>query len=125
MPCRNLSDFVFLALQDKCGTKGLACIQRLKYVTHVAVCNPVGISVGQQVFTGKPHPPENYPPWPGRVYNTDIEAGAALVGILNGYGVAFMLAQHRQQFGPRLIDQVSIFGDDNGVISFAWHISLH
>ena len=65
-----------------------------------------------------------YPTWPGRQYNTNTEGGAALVGMPNGYGVAFMLAQRRASFGPRTIDHVRIFGNDHGQLTVGWHVNV-
>ncbi|KAI4156026.1 MAG: hypothetical protein LQ340_000572 [Diploschistes diacapsis] len=123
-PCTFLSDFVFLAIQQQCGTQGLPCIQRLQYIIHMLVSNSVSVAVAQRVFTGGTGTPASFPQWPGRSYETDTEGGAALVGVPNGYGVAYMLAQHRAQLGPRTVDQVRVFGNDYGQLCIAWHVNV-
>ncbi|PSN75359.1 hypothetical protein BS50DRAFT_616031 [Corynespora cassiicola Philippines] len=47
--------------------------------------------------------------WPGVTFRTDSLEGRALLGTPNGAGVAWLLAQHREQLGWRVVDQVTVF----------------
>ena len=49
-------------------------------------------------------------PWPhGKTIKTADEAGKALVGCPNGYGIAYMLAQNQNVLGKKTITEVTIF----------------
>ena len=52
------------------------------------------------------------------------QAAKALVGIPNGLGIAWMLLQHKKQFGPRTIDEVKVFGSDYGELCISWKIII-
>ena len=115
---------MFLALQDQCGDEGDACIQRLQWVIHEIVTTDVTVAAAKQIMFGDPEiASPTYPQWPGTAYPTTDDAGAALVGCPNGYGVAYMLGQHEAQFGGRYIDAAVIFRNDVEALSIGWRIA--
>jgi hypothetical protein len=48
-------------------------------------------------------------PWPGLTFPMTELPGLAMLGTPNGYGVAWLLIQHRAQFGRRTIESVKVW----------------
>jgi hypothetical protein len=53
--------------------------------------------------------------WPGRLFKPDSEEGKALLGSPNGLGVAWLLIQHKQQFGVCCVDEIRFFKTASGM----------
>ena len=115
-----LSDFMFMILQDMCKNQQspTACVRNLKWVVHYNVVNKVCLDVAKQATRN----PDIYsfPHWPGISFQVAGDYGStvtqwakALIGCPNGYGVAYMLSQFRLKFGPRTINNVYVFGNDD------------
>ena len=125
-PLRRLSDFMYLVYMDQCKQK-IICLQTLQYIIHYDVANTQSLETVSYIL--KVPLSHQFPDWDhGYVYkpgsqDTD-QAAKALVGIPNGLGIAWMLLQHEAQFGPRTIDQVTVFGSDYGELCIAWKIIL-
>jgi hypothetical protein len=49
------------------------------------------------------------PRWPGRSFLTDSCDAQALLGILNGQEVVYLLAQHRRELGYRVVKRITVF----------------
>ena len=49
--------------------------------------------------------------WPGMPFETTTDAGTALLGSPNGWGVGYMVAQHNQELGGKVVDRVVVFSD--------------
>lgn len=50
--------------------------------------------------------------WPGVTFGMDSEEGKAILGSPNGWGVAFMLIQHKRQLGNKVVEKVTVFQDE-------------
>ncbi|MCJ1323670.1 hypothetical protein MMC10_000331 [Thelotrema lepadinum] len=124
VPATHLSDFIFLVLKEQCGIESLACIQRLKYVIRHKVVNQISQQIANQVLLGKPNEPPNYryPAWSKQSYAATTDNGAALIGVPNGYGVAYSLMQHVLPLGRWTIKKVRVFGNDNGELCLAYRV---
>ena len=135
-PLRRFSDFLFLAHSFLCrGAEG--CLPRLEWIVHSFVVNEETIDVVDQLMGNPPNgtepdddPDEQDMKWPGKsfpitVATPDIidQASVATVGCPNGYGNAFLLSQHLQEYGYKTIDSVNIFADDQEELAVAWHIN--
>lgn len=99
------------------------CLQRLEWIIHHSVTNPVSENVAATVMGQS-----DYSAWPGKSFQTeDDDNGKALVGCPNGYGVGFLIADHSHLLGGKTIDYVNVFGDDvYGMIvdvNFAYHVT--
>ncbi|QDS73117.1 hypothetical protein FKW77_001062 [Venturia effusa] len=55
------------------------------------------------------------PPWPGKTFSMDSEAGKVLLGSPNGRGVAWFLLQHKMAFGLKTITSAVVFKEYGGV----------
>ncbi|MCJ1331848.1 hypothetical protein MMC10_008540 [Thelotrema lepadinum] len=111
-PVRRLSDFMFLAYQKACESDAdsAASLARLEWVIHHSTTNSVSMEVVKQITNNKTYRP--FPVWPGTEYTTTTDEGKALVGCPSGWGVAFMLGQHRQtDLGIKIIDKIHVFAD--------------
>ena len=124
-PPRRLSDVMCLTYMNMCG-QDIQCLQKLRWVIHYNIGNTQSLGAIQWLF-GNPPPNYKFKGWPGRGYDLSTQNTAqpaqALVGIPNGKGIAYMLLQHNQQFGPRTIDRVQVFGSDYGGLCVAWRIA--
>ncbi|KAF2852926.1 hypothetical protein T440DRAFT_553262 [Plenodomus tracheiphilus IPT5] len=47
--------------------------------------------------------------WPGRTYDVKSQVGEALLGSPNGSGVAYLLAQHKEQLGHKTVSRITMF----------------
>ena len=115
-PLRRLSDYTFLCLQNACKDDK-ECLGRIEWVIHQDVDNKVAQRVVKQIMSKKK--PTS---WPGKTFSTDDDEGKALVGCPNGYGLAYMLAQHQSALGKKTIDSVVVFKDKYGEMSLAFHV---
>ena len=75
----KLSDFVWLAYKQACGTD-TQCLGRLEWVVHHQITHTVSKAVIQKVTGMK----KNYPGFPGISHETTKDKGRALVGCPNG-----------------------------------------
>ena len=116
---RRLSDFVFLIYQYA-SFQYNQNLDHIEWVIHDKVTNPVCRGVAKTVYTWTQD--AALPAWPGISFNTNTEQGKALLGCPNGYGNAFMLAEHTDQLGSKTVDRVVIFKDDSSQFSMAFHI---
>ena len=123
-PVSRLSDITWLCWQSHCNTAPdvAGCLKNLKFVIHRLVVNPDSEAVAQQIMGTN----NNYPPWPGRKMDSDSPNGYAMIGCPNGYGVAYLLAQHSDEdksMGRKPIDYVWLYGPTKTTPSFVFHIT--
>ena len=123
LPLTHLSDYIFLVHKKQCGDNN-DCLKRLTWVVHDHVVNADTINAVNTALTGAGSETEGqYPAWPGKTLYTATDTGAvALVGAPNGWGIAYQLAQHRAQYGPKMIDKVVVFMNGDTHLSLAYHI---
>jgi hypothetical protein len=106
VPLKQYSDVVFLARQKQAGDN----IKNLKYVFRHKIVNSATQSLLKAVLEKRN---EKLKAWPGTKISM-IESGArAILGTSNGHGVAYLLAQHKEQLGVKVIDSVTIFESDH------------
>ena len=149
-PLRRFSDWLFVVWKDFCEDQP-PCIQHLNWVIHHTVFNPSCEDAATEtlVNTGDDDSDDDdsdharrgtsykWPSFPGTMFDirnefitprTDaidaaIENFNAMVGCPNGYGLAYMLQQHQDSMGYKVIDQVYLFrGDDTDLLNIAYHI---
>ena len=108
----------------------IGCLRNLKWIIHENVENP---TCQAAMDTAWEIPPKlnqpKWPAWPGRKYTvTDSEkadeakAARAMIGCPNGFGIAYMLMQHKEEFDTNTINSVTIFATDPGQQCLAWSI---
>jgi hypothetical protein len=86
-------------------------LKGLKYVLQSRITNSdtqdVLREIGDSMSLEK-HPNQ----WPGWSFSTDTEAGQALLGTPDAQGAAYLLIQHKDALGHKLIDKITIFWED-------------
>jgi hypothetical protein len=95
---------VFVEWQSQATERGLD-IRELNYVFRFEISNSDTIEVIQRLFGGM------YRQWPGLDFQMTHETGLAMLGTPNGRGVAWLLATHKEQFGKRTIESVTVWSD--------------
>ena len=90
----------------------------LNWVIRSDVRNPTTNSIANSAFDDH----EIIEEWPGTTFKMDTEVGKALLGSPNGYGVAWLLANHIVAMGSKTVDQVTVFTNDDGKMSLAFHV---
>ena len=134
-PPSRLSDWIFLIHTHLCGGS-LACLQRLQYVVHEHVTNYDTYGVANWVVYGPDQSGWNqFPSWAndpfqGATFAPDADTaggpthvdGNTLLGTPNGLGVAYLLSQHRNQYGPKIVDEINVFSTDDSALAIAYHI---
>jgi hypothetical protein len=97
---------VFVEWQYQARTRGLP-ISELNYVFRIEITNADTIKVIQRILGGA------FRPWPGVSVPMTNEAGLAMLGTPNGRGVAWLLATHKEQFGKKTIESVTVWSDSD------------
>ncbi|CAE7185341.1 hypothetical protein PTNB85_07087 [Pyrenophora teres f. teres] len=104
-PVQHWSDVAFLQWQylqeDEQGTRGL------KYILRESIENEDTLAIVERITNDLAAGEDLY--WPGLVLDANSEQAMALLGTPNGGGVAWMLAQHRQQLGHKVVEKVVLF----------------
>ncbi|CBX91010.1 hypothetical protein IAQ61_002476 [Plenodomus lingam] len=60
--------------------------------------------------------------WPGRTYDVESQAGEALFGSANGIGVAYLLAQHKEQLGHKTVSRITMFRGEWEPLVLLYHV---
>jgi hypothetical protein len=79
----------------------------LKAVFRVQIQNVETYTLLQKVIEKHGH--DTYLEWPGVSFEAESEEGRAILGTPNGSGVAWMLVQHKKQFGGKSVERVNLF----------------
>lgn len=107
VPLDRWSDVVFLEWKKLCK-KAHVPVSSLKHVIRYNVDNKPTEDVIQDVFG------LDRPDWSkisrGRRFHPDEEEFAALLGTPNGSGVAYMLIDHKGQFGQMRVKSITVKG---------------
>jgi hypothetical protein len=106
VPLKQYSDVVFLAWQKQAGDN----IKNLKYVFRHKIVNPATQNILNAVLEKRN---EKLQTWPGTKISMIESDARAILGTSNGHGVAYLLAQHKEQLGVKVIDSVTIFESDH------------
>ncbi|KAF2728424.1 hypothetical protein EJ04DRAFT_569550 [Polyplosphaeria fusca] len=85
----------------------------LKYIIIQDIMNWLTLGINREAHNRKG---EQDDPWPGVEFSTDSDEGKALMASPNGYGVAYLLIQHKKQLGKyRKVSKITMYdtrGDD-------------
>ena len=106
VPLKQYSDVVFLAWQKQAGDN----IKNLKHVFRHKIVNPATQNLLTAVLDKRN---EKLKTWPGTKISMVESDARAILGTSNGHGVAYLLAQHKEQLGVKVIDSVTIFESDH------------
>jgi hypothetical protein len=106
VPLKQYSDVVFLAWQKHAGDR----VRNLKYVFRHKIVNSATQGVLTAVLENRK---EKLKVWPGTKISMIESDARAILGTSNGHGVAYMLAQHKEQLGVKVVDSVTIFESDH------------
>jgi hypothetical protein len=60
--------------------------------------------------------------WPGISYDAAYEEGQALLGTPNGSSVVFLLIQHKEGLGHKIVDHITVFSSAGGDLMLLFHI---
>ena len=127
---RRWSDIAYLNYLSACEGN-TDCMKRIEWVIRYDVRNP---TTHQRIVEAAVNAGEGLSNWPGikrqmvdGKMDEDDEGGndgPALLGTPNGYGVAWLLANHPHSFGAKTIDYVHLWqaGNTRGA-SLAFHIA--
>ncbi|KAL5114890.1 hypothetical protein ACEQ8H_007208 [Pleosporales sp. CAS-2024a] len=121
-PLRHWSDVAFLQWCLAPSLPGAyryprSCPPPLNYILRCSIQNQETLQVVAQVM-GLPDASEKScheqgfvprPAWPGTAFEMDTEEAVALLGTPNGKGVGWLLAQHKEELGHRVVHRVSVF----------------
>jgi len=78
----------------------------LKYVWRVNIFNPETYGIALEALQRKYN---EEPTTLGRRFSVDDEEGKAILGTAHGAGVAYLLAQHKEQMGMKTMRGVYVF----------------
>ena len=80
-------------------------MRELNYVFRFEIRNPDTREVIERLLG------RTYRPWPGVDVQMSNPGGLAMLGTPHGRGVAWLLATHKEQFGQRTIESVTVWSD--------------
>lgn len=107
VPLHRFSDIVWLIWAQECHDAKIDP-GSLRYVLHVNVNNAQTLDTIEAVTRVEPF---SLPGYPGHSFAADTEAVKAFVGTPNGLGTAYLVINHRKQFGPRVrLQSVRVWG---------------
>nr|OQO32671.1 hypothetical protein B0A51_00049 [Rachicladosporium sp. CCFEE 5018] len=119
-PLSSWSDVAFLQYPDFCKSDP-GCVQSLQGVAREFVINEYTGRVAELLF-GEKGPGK----WPGTVYSPGDDGFNIFMGVPNGKGVTYLLAQHRKQFTWKVVDKIHVFSSPSRVdLNIFYHISDH
>lgn len=105
VPLRRWSDVVFLTWQNLC--RGSERTKKLKWIFRLNITNDKTKKIIAEVMRGDIH---NLKGWPGNTFIASQTSGLALLGTPHGAGVAWLLAQHKEQFGfQRTVAKITVW----------------
>ncbi|PSN75361.1 hypothetical protein BS50DRAFT_568037 [Corynespora cassiicola Philippines] len=121
-PLRRWSDVAFLqyveAAREAGGKVAMGrdipeMIKGLRYVLRFRVQEPTTRTVVDWVLQQSG---SKLVPWPGVTFGMDTEEGKAVLGTINGSGVAYLLAQRREALGRKTVEKVTVFGTEDTAV---------
>nr|OQO29635.1 hypothetical protein B0A51_02243 [Rachicladosporium sp. CCFEE 5018] len=119
-PLSSWSDVAFLQYQDFCKSDP-GCMHSLQGVAREFVINKYTGRVAELLF-GERGPGK----WPGTVYSPGDDGFNIFMGVPNGKGVTYLLAQHRKQFTWKVVEKIHVFSSPSRVdLNIFYHISDH
>ena len=109
---------MFLIWQNACGARS-NCVDGLKYIIHHRVTNLPSMAVAKKILGRM----SNLKAWQGTPVDVDSDDGHALLGSPNGRSVAYLLVDRKDTFEGKTIEQMNVFGDDDGDLCFLFWLS--
>ncbi|KAI2476620.1 hypothetical protein Ptr902_11967 [Pyrenophora tritici-repentis] len=80
-------------------------VRSLNYILREDIQNANTLHIAGHIIRDLPQ----YHTWPGAVFPDSSDECMALLGTPNGSGIAWFLAQHREQLGHKVVDRVALF----------------
>lgn len=112
-PALHWSDVVFIQWMNECqkhkDTTGQPASD-LRYVFRYNITNPITHSVVAGILSKHGQSPE---PWMECKVSPNSLDGKALLGTPNGVGVAYLLIQHKKEFGSKRVGSIDILTVSN------------
>lgn len=119
IPLKQWSDVTFLEYQNYCAglartedTTQQSCMRSLRGILRHRAVNEKTLEIGREALkkSGKP-----FNAWPGRAtWKIHEPEAQALLATPNGRGIAWFLAQHKEQLGRKVVTEVSAFASVQG-----------
>ena len=110
VPLKQWSDVVFLKYQhlmEEYAEEG--AMKRLKYVFRIHITHDTTRAVIDKVLGG-----DQLAVWPGKYFDMSTREGKALLGTPHGFGPSWLLVQHKEQLGRKVVVGVTVFTDKPG-----------
>jgi hypothetical protein len=106
---KSWSDITFLQWADLHKNEKGPAVSHLRYIMKTPCENPTTQLVIKKALknTG-----QTLSKWPGVTFSMDTKEGVAILGTPNGWGVAYLLVQHKKQLGNKVVDKVTVFQDE-------------
>ena len=117
----RLSDIMYLVWTNVYNTlQPKADPKSLKYILHRSVTNQYSQAIST---TAIKNAKSKLAEWPGTKLDPDTDPWAAIVGCPNGYGVAFMLAQHEETFRSKSLSTAWVFENTTEELCFLYSLA--
>jgi hypothetical protein len=113
-PLTRWSDITFLQWAKQMNSDGTSSIKPPKYIIRLNLRNEKTQTILTYIKQKFLNNADKLPEWPGVVYQPGSDQFNALLGSPNGFGAAWLLINHKMQFGVWTIDQITIFNVDLG-----------
>ena len=115
-PELHWSDVVFIQWMNECqkhkDTTGQPASD-LRYVFRYNITNKLTHNVIEEILNKRKHSSEPPEPWMECKVSPNSLDGMALLGTPNGVGVAYLLIQHKQEFGSKRVGSIDILTVSN------------
>ena len=108
-PLRTLGDVLWLQWEEWCKSQKID-VAALTYIVMDGTVNPSTTQAIEHVLAG-----EKAGPYPGKIFESDTKEFATLLASPQGQGVAWMLSQHKAQFGIKTVKNCRVW-DDQGQV---------
>lgn len=82
---------------------------KLRYIFRTPCVNPITQDVIKRVME---RTKKRLGKWPGETFYMETDEGKAILGTPNGSGVGYLLAQHANQLGDKIVEKVVVFQDE-------------
>ena len=102
------SDVVFNGWVSLCQSQNVDP-SGLKYVFHQSVSNPTTLGVIDSLVDSDQSGFTSFQQWPGDSWDISEREAQTLLGSPNGYGLGFMLLQHRKALRNLKVQSVNVF----------------
>ena len=112
-PLSQYSDVVFLAWLAAAGPSA----KNLRYIFRGPVADPSTLAIAQSALANRG---KDLVAWPGERLSMAEADTQAILGSPNGLGVGYLLAQHKDVLGVKVVESVTVFGAEGAVGLCFW-----